>query len=100
MWQFLSTVNGFDLLLIMIIVSLGIRIAMLNRECEHYVGQIMNVSWELQDWKRSSQLLSKEIREIEDAEYQDPHLTNPSQCDCDDCWISHPSLCLCKECNF
>lgn len=68
--MFLSTINGFDLLLIMIIISLVIRVAMLNRECENYVGQIMKVSWELQDWKKSSRLLSKEIREIEDANYK------------------------------
>jgi len=68
--MFLSTINGFDLLLIIIIISLVIRVAMLNRECENYVGQIMKISWELQDWKKSSRLLSKEIREIEDANYK------------------------------
>jgi hypothetical protein len=66
----LSTINGFDLLLVLIIISLGVRVTMLNRECDKYVGQIMKVSWELQDWKKSSQLLSKEIREIEDANYK------------------------------
>jgi hypothetical protein len=68
--MFLSTINGFDLLLIIIIISLVIRVAMLNRECENYVGQIMKISWELQDWKKSSRLLSKEIREIEDTNYK------------------------------
>lgn len=67
----LSTVNGFDLLLVLIIISLGIRVTMLNRECDKYVGQIMNVSWELQDWKRSSRLLSKEIHEIRNVEYKE-----------------------------
>jgi hypothetical protein len=67
----LSTINGFDLLLVLIIISLVVRVVMLNRECEHYVGQIMNVSWELQDWKRSSRLLSKEIHEIRNVEYEE-----------------------------
>lgn len=51
----LSTINGFDLLLIIIIISLGIRVAMLNRECEHYVGQIMKASWEIQDLKKGGE---------------------------------------------
>ena len=65
----LNTINGFDLLLIIIIVIAGFKIYNLNRECESYVGQIMNVSWELQDWKRSSQLLSKELREANETLY-------------------------------
>jgi hypothetical protein len=44
----LSTINGFDLLLIIIIVIASFKIYNLNRECESYVGQIMQVSWELQ----------------------------------------------------
>ena len=44
----LNTINGFDLLLIIIIVISGFKIYNLNRECENYVRQIMQVSWELQ----------------------------------------------------
>ena len=44
----LSTINGFDLLLILIITALGYRIYSLNRECESYVGQILRLSWDLQ----------------------------------------------------
>jgi len=44
----LSTINGIDLLLIIIITLLGFRVYNLNRECESYVAQIMQVSWELQ----------------------------------------------------
>lgn len=65
----LETINGFDLLLVLVIIALGYRAYSLNRECESYVGQIMNVSWELQDWKRSSQLLSKELREANETLY-------------------------------
>jgi hypothetical protein len=56
----LETINGFDLLLVIIIVIAGFKIYNLNRECESYVGQIMQVSWELQ-------------QEIQASKYQDPH---------------------------
>ncbi len=45
----LQTINGFDLLLVIIITVLGFRVYNLNRECESYVGQILQVSWELQE---------------------------------------------------
>jgi hypothetical protein len=44
----LNTINGFDLLLVLVIVSLLWRVTRLNRECEDYVRQILKVSWELQ----------------------------------------------------
>jgi hypothetical protein len=44
----LETINGFDLLLVLVIVALVYKVFSLNRECESYVGQIMQVSWELQ----------------------------------------------------
>lgn len=44
----LSTINGIDLLLTIIITLLGFKVYNLNRECESYVGQILQVSWELQ----------------------------------------------------
>ena len=53
--MFLSTINGFDLLLVLIIISLGIRVAILNRECNEYVGQIMKASWEIQDLKKDGE---------------------------------------------
>lgn len=53
--MFLSTINGFDLLLVMIIISLGIRVRMLNNECNKYVGQIMKASWEIQDLKKGGE---------------------------------------------
>jgi cell division protein FtsL len=56
----LSTINGFDLVLIVTIVILAIRTYNLNRECEDYVRQILEISWELQ-------------QEIQASKYQDPH---------------------------
>jgi hypothetical protein len=44
----LQTINGFDLLLILIIVGLIYQVMKLNQECESYVRQILQVSWELQ----------------------------------------------------
>lgn len=61
----LNTINGFDLLLVIIIVIAGFKIYNLNRECESYVGQIMQVSWELQ-------------QEIQANKHQ-------SYCDCNKC---------------
>jgi hypothetical protein len=53
--MFLSTINGFDLLLVLIIISLVIRVAMLNRECHEYVSQIIKASWEIQDLKKGGE---------------------------------------------
>jgi hypothetical protein len=47
----MQTINGFDLLLVMVIVGLVWRVVRLNRECEDYVRQILQVSWELQKEK-------------------------------------------------
>jgi cell division protein FtsL len=48
----LQTINGFDLLLVLIIIALGYRAFNLNRECEDYVRQIVEIS---QDNYRLSQ---------------------------------------------
>lgn len=40
----LQTINGFDLMLIIIITGLLINVYRLNRECESYVRQIIEVS--------------------------------------------------------
>jgi hypothetical protein len=45
----LNTINGFDLLLLLVIVGLVWRVLRLNDECNDYVRQILQVSWELQD---------------------------------------------------
>ncbi len=44
----LQTINGFDLLLVLVIIALAYRAFRLNRECEDYVRQILEVSWDLQ----------------------------------------------------
>ena len=44
----LNTINGFDLLLVIIIIGLAYRAFSLNRECESYVRQIVTMSWDLQ----------------------------------------------------
>jgi len=45
----LSTINGFDLLLIIIITVLGFKVYNLNRECLSYVEQIMKLAQELNE---------------------------------------------------
>ena len=49
----MQTINGFDLLLLLVIVGLVWRVVYLNRECEDYVRQILQVSWELQDERKN-----------------------------------------------
>jgi hypothetical protein len=64
----LQTINGFDLLLIIIITLAGFKIYNLNRECESYVRQIMQISWELQQEIQASK-----------------HERNDSYCACESC---------------
>jgi hypothetical protein len=49
----MQTINGFDLLLLLVIVGLVWRVVRLNHECESYVRQILKVSWELQDERKN-----------------------------------------------
>jgi len=63
----LSTINGFDLLLIIIITILGFKVYNLNQECESYVEQIIAVS---QDNYRLSE-------QVHDLKYP---TTNPEKC--------------------
>jgi hypothetical protein len=44
----LSTINGFDLLLVIVIVLLIFKVMRLNDECNSYVRQIVEMSWDLQ----------------------------------------------------
>ena len=44
----LSTINGFDLLLVIVIVLLVFKVMRLNDECNDYVEQILRLSWNLQ----------------------------------------------------
>jgi hypothetical protein len=40
----LNTINGFDLMLVIVIIGLVINVLKLNRECESYVVQIIEMS--------------------------------------------------------
>lgn len=44
----LSTINGFDLLLVIVIVLLIFKVMRLNDECNSYVRQIVEMSWDLE----------------------------------------------------
>jgi hypothetical protein len=69
----LQTINGFDLLLVLIIIALGYRVYNLNRECESYVGQILVMSWDLQE-------------KVENWKHHDPAKHEyQSYCDCKIC---------------
>jgi hypothetical protein len=69
----LQTINGFDLLLVLVIIGLAYRAFSLNRECEDYVRQILQVSWELQE-------------ELQANHHQDPNKHEyQSFCDCNAC---------------
>ena len=87
----LSTINGFDLLLIITIVVMSFRIYNLNRECESYVGQILKISWD-----RSSPYNPncKDCYEWEeycgfDSHVIDPPYRSPAD-DCDFCTEVQP----------
>lgn len=115
----LNTINGFDLLLIIIITILGFKVYNLNQECESYVGQIIEVSQDNYELTKELEAhyahtdLPKDLygcvcnyctdsdpwsTECQDFigtppnTYNDPHLTDPSKCDCDDCWTVHPKF--------
>ena len=51
----LQTINGFDLLLVLVIIGLAYRAFNLNRECESYVRQIVEMSWDLQKVAKKAQ---------------------------------------------
>jgi cell division protein FtsL len=54
----LQTINGFDLLLVLVIIGLAYRAFSLNRECESYVRQIVEMSWDLQK-------VTKKVKDLE-----------------------------------
>jgi hypothetical protein len=53
----LSTINGLDLVLIIIITILGFKVYNLNQECESYVGQIIEMS-------RDNYKLSEQVHDL------------------------------------
>lgn len=62
----LQTINGFDLMLVLIIIGLAVNVYRLNNECESYVEQIIDIS-------RDNYELTKEVVEWE-AFYTAPDL--------------------------
>lgn len=59
----LQTINGFDLMLIILIAGLLVNVWRLNRECESYVEQIIEVS-------QDNYKLTKEIKRLDPWEWQ------------------------------
>jgi len=57
----LETINGFDLLLVLVIVGLVFKAMRLNDECNSYVRQIVEVSQDNHFLKLDIQTLSAEI---------------------------------------
>ena len=85
----LNTINGFDLLLVIIIVIAGFKIYNLTKECESYVGQIMQISWELQEEIQANETMTNSLTNIMNdlvvplKKLVDHH----SECNCRDCYI-------------
>ena len=57
----LETINGFDLLLVIVIVALVFKAIKLNDECNSYVQQIIEVS-------QDNYKLSKQVRDVKYAD--------------------------------
>ena len=67
----LSTINGFDLLLVIVIVLLVFKVMRLNDECNSYVRQIVEVS-------QQNVLLTREIVQWEAKYEYDLDLAEPA----------------------
>lgn len=62
----LSTINGFDLLLVIVIVLLVFKVMRLNDECNSYVRQIVEVS-------QDNYQLTQQVRQLNlDVERWEP----------------------------
>lgn len=70
----LETINGFDLLLVIVIVGLVFKVFNLNDECNSYVRQIIEVSQDNHFLKLDIQTLSAEIDSLNSAQ---PNLVSP-----------------------
>lgn len=70
----LETINGFDLLLVIVIIGLVFKVLNLNDECNSYVQQIIKISWELNAAKKEQC-----HRDCPDcAGFTNPWWTNPN----------------------
>jgi hypothetical protein len=93
----LSTINGFDLLLVLVIIGLVFKAMRLNDECNSYVRQIVEVS-------QQNVLLTRELVEWEAKYEYDLDLAEPGfkpasddyKCTCDFCSDLDPWLSECK----
>jgi hypothetical protein len=75
----LSTINGFDLLLVIVIVLLVFKVMRLNDECNDYVRQIMEVS-------HDNYRLSEQVRNLRyDLETWEPGFTPAFTSNCAYC---------------
>ena len=83
----LTTINGFDLLLVIIITLLGYKIYRLNRECESYVEQILRLSWDLQAEIQDNVMWQAKYEY--DSDLAEPAFI-PASWDCDFCTDSKP----------
>jgi hypothetical protein len=93
----LQTINGFDLMLIIIITGLLINVYRLNRECESYVEQVLRLSWDLQA-EIQDNVMWKAKYEY-DSDLAEPAFTPASddyRCTCDFCSDLNPWLWECK----
>lgn len=70
----LETINGFDLLLVIVIVALVFKVFNLNDECNSYVRQIVEVSQDNHFLKLDIQTLSAEIDSLHSTQ------DSPSEC--------------------
>lgn len=70
----LETINGFDLLLVIVIVALVFKAINLNDECNSYVRQIMEVSQDNYLLSIDVQTLSAEIDSLNSTQ------DSPSEC--------------------
>jgi hypothetical protein len=90
----LNTINGFDLILIIIIVIAGFKIYNLTKECESYVAQIETMTNSFTNIMNDLVVPLKKL------------VDHHSECNCKDCYIrvvppakhEYQSYCDCNKC--
>jgi hypothetical protein len=110
----LNTINGLDLVLIIIITILGFKVYNLTRECKSYVEQIIQISWELQEETQANETMTTGLTNImnELVVPLQKLVNHHNECNCKDCYIRvkppaefirkctapDPMLCDCDDC--
>ena len=92
----LSTINGFDLLLVIVIVLLVFKVMRLNDECNDYVEQILRLSWNLQAEIRDNVMWEAKWADCEPYEPAFTPASEDYKCKCNFCSDLDPWL---SECN-